>query len=74
MEIRVTGSQGEVHSKQYPPKKIDPPPLEQTNDDLAKLISLKRDLMVRPAEMELISLCKSNLNLRKLLMQVRQAC
>lgn len=42
--------------------------------DVPKLLALKRHLTVKPAELELMSLCKSNQSMRRVVLQAKQIC
>jgi hypothetical protein len=73
MNIRVSNSEGVVENKHYNDI-IKVEERDKANDDVQKLLSLKRDLMVKPAEMELIALCKSNQLMRKTIQKVKGIC
>jgi hypothetical protein len=47
---------------------------ERGNDDVVKLLALRRNFTVKPVELELMSLCKSNQLMRKALQQAKQIC
>jgi hypothetical protein len=75
MDIRVRNSEGQVESRHYPERKAGET-LEcgRGKDDLGKLLAVKRDLMLRGAEVELQTLSKNNQLMRKALHQVKEIC
>lgn len=75
MNIQVTNNSKVIESKHYEEFLA-----ENEGDDLpdcadvAKLLAVKRHLTVKPAELELMSLCKSNQAMRRVVLQAKQIC
>jgi hypothetical protein len=75
MNIRVRNSEGEVESREYvAARETGREDGETTAGDVAKLLALKRDLMVKGPEAELRVLGKNTALMKKTILQVKEIC
>ncbi len=73
MNIRVTVDDRTVLSRHY--EEFAPQRNEaKESGDLAKLLAVKRNMTVKPKELELMKVCKDNQLTRKTVQQIREIC